>query len=46
MATTSIDIDTLVTRTPGLHGGHPHIAGKGITVRRVFTWEKRGLNAE
>ncbi len=46
MTTTSMDIGTLVTRTPGLHGGAPHIAGKGITVRRIATWYKRGLNAE
>ncbi|MGF1525121.1 MAG: DUF433 domain-containing protein [Leptolyngbyaceae cyanobacterium] len=46
MTPTFIDIGTLVTRTPGLHGGSPHIAGKGITVRRIVTWYKRGLNAE
>jgi uncharacterized protein (DUF433 family) len=45
MATT-IDIGTLITTTPGLHGGCPHIIGKGITVRRIVTWYKRGLNAE
>jgi uncharacterized protein (DUF433 family) len=42
----SIDIGTLITRTPGLHGGCPHIFGKGVTVRRIVTWYKRGLNAE
>ncbi len=42
----SIDIGTLITRTPGLHGGCPHIVGKGVTVRRIVTWYKRGLNAE
>jgi uncharacterized protein (DUF433 family) len=41
-----IDIGTLITRTPGLHGGCPHIVGKGVTVRRIVTWYKRGLNAE
>ncbi|ASC74278.1 hypothetical protein XM38_052530 [Halomicronema hongdechloris C2206] len=46
MTTASTNIGTLVTRTPGLHGGSPHISGKGITVRRVVTWYKRGLNAE
>lgn len=46
MPTTSIDIGTLITRTPGLHGGCPHIAGKGVTVRRIASWYKRGLNAE
>ena len=42
----SIDIGTLITRTPELHGGCPHILGKGVTVRRIVTWYKRGLNAE
>ncbi|MGB7442144.1 MAG: DUF433 domain-containing protein [Coleofasciculaceae cyanobacterium] len=46
MTTISIDIGTLITRTPGLDGGCPHIAGKGVTVRRIVTWYKRGLNAE
>jgi uncharacterized protein (DUF433 family) len=41
-----INIGSLITTTPGLHGGCPHILGKGITVRRIVTWYKRGLNAE
>jgi uncharacterized protein (DUF433 family) len=45
-AAISIDIGTLITRTPGLHGGCPHIVGKGVTVRRIVTWYKRGFNAE
>ena len=44
--TTTIDIGTLITTTPGLHNGCPHIIGKGITVRRIVTWYKRGLNSE
>lgn len=44
--TTTIDIGTLITTTPGLHNGSPHIIGKGVTVRRIVTWYKRGLNAE
>jgi uncharacterized protein (DUF433 family) len=46
MMTTTIDIGTLITSTPTLHNGSPHIIGKGITVRRIVTWYKRGLNAE
>ncbi|PZO40703.1 MAG: hypothetical protein DCF17_11665 [Shackletoniella antarctica] len=46
MATSTIDIGTLITQTPGLHGGTPHIAGKGVTVRRIVEWYKRGLTAE
>jgi len=37
----------LITRTPGLHNGVPHIAGKGVTVRRIVFWTKeRGLTPE
>jgi uncharacterized protein (DUF433 family) len=46
MTTASLDIGTLVTCTPGLHGGAPHITGKGVTGRKIITWYKRGLNAE
>jgi uncharacterized protein (DUF433 family) len=44
--TTTINIGTLITTTPGLHNGSPHIIGKGVTVRRIVTWYKRGLNGE
>lgn len=44
--TISIDIGSLIARTPGLHGGCPHVVGKGVTVRRIVIWYKRGLNAE
>lgn len=46
MAVTTINIGTLVTHTPELHGGSPHISGKGVTVRRVVSWYKRGLSPE
>ncbi len=46
MAGTTIDIGTLITRTIGLHGSSPHILGKGITVRRIVCWYKRGLTPE
>ncbi|AFY88030.1 MAG: hypothetical protein CLLPBCKN_001961 [Chroococcidiopsis cubana SAG 39.79] len=46
MTTTTVDIGTLIDRTPGLHGGVPHISGKGVTVRRIVSWYKRGLAAE
>jgi uncharacterized protein (DUF433 family) len=46
MSAPTIDIGTLITKTPGLHGGCPHIEGKGITVRRIVSWYKRGLTAE
>ncbi|MBW4613500.1 MAG: DUF433 domain-containing protein [Desmonostoc vinosum HA7617-LM4] len=44
--TTTVDIGTLISQTPGLHNGVPHISGKGVTVRRVVFWYKRGLAAE
>jgi len=46
MATVAIDIGTLIGRTPGLHGGVPHIVGKGVTVRRIVSWHQRGLMPE
>lgn len=44
--TTTVDIGTLIDRTPGIHSGVPHISGKGVTVRRIVSWYKRGLTAE
>ncbi len=46
MTATTIDIGTLITRTRGLHGGSPHILGKGVTVRRIVSWYKRGFTPE
>lgn len=44
--TTETDIGTLITRTPGLHGGRPHVAGSGVTVGRIVTWYKLGFMPE
>ncbi|MBW4646053.1 MAG: DUF433 domain-containing protein [Goleter apudmare HA4340-LM2] len=46
MTATTVDIGTLISRTPGLHGGVPHISNKGVTVRSIVSWYKRGLVAE
>jgi len=47
MATTSpIDIGTLITRTPGVRGGRPCIAGTGVSVMRIAGWYKQGWIAE
>ncbi|MEO1390172.1 MAG: DUF433 domain-containing protein [Cyanobacteria bacterium J06634_6] len=46
MATATIDIGTLITSTPGLHGGKPHIFDKGVMVRTIAFQYKKGLNAE
>ena len=43
---TAIDIGMLITRTPGIHGGRPHVAGTGVTVQRIAGWYKLGLNPE
>ncbi|GAB4201425.1 MAG: hypothetical protein Fur006_53860 [Coleofasciculaceae cyanobacterium] len=43
---TVIDIGTLITRNPGIHGGCPIIAGTGVTVRRIAADYKMGLSAE
>ena len=40
------DIGTLITQTAGIHGGRPHIAGTGVTVRRIVMWYKLGLTPE
>ena len=40
------DIGTLITRTPGLRGGRPHIAGTGVSVQRIATWYQLGVRPE
>lgn len=40
------DIGTFIVRTPKIRGGRPHIAGTGVTVRRIVGWYKLGLTAE
>lgn len=46
MATTTIDIGTLITSSPEIRGGQPHIAGTGLTVRRIVGWYQLGLMLE
>lgn len=36
MAATEVDIGTMITRTPGVRGGRPHVVGAGVTVRRII----------
>jgi len=40
------DIGTYIVRTPKIRGGRPHIAGTGVTVRRIVGWYKLGLSPE
>jgi uncharacterized protein (DUF433 family) len=41
-----VEIGSLITRTPGIKGGIPHIAGTGVTVRTVVRWHRAGLVPE
>src|SRR3954452_23401469 len=40
------DIGTLIVRSPDIRGGRPRLAGTGVTVRRIVSWYKLGLDAE
>ncbi len=42
----TVEIGTLITRTPGIKGGTPHIAGTGVTVRTIVRWHNAGLLPE
>jgi uncharacterized protein (DUF433 family) len=41
-----IDIGTLITRSPGIVGGRPRIAGTGVSVRRIAVLSNQGCMAE
>jgi uncharacterized protein (DUF433 family) len=45
-ATAQVDIGAMITRTPGIKGGTPHIAGTGVTVRTIVRYHQSGLEAE
>src|SRR5438445_5966434 len=42
----TVEIGSLIARTPEVRGGRPHIAGTGVTVRRIVMWYKLGLTPE
>jgi uncharacterized protein (DUF433 family) len=44
--TVTVDIGTLIVRSPEIRNGQPRIAGTGVTVRRIVGWYKLGLNPE
>jgi uncharacterized protein (DUF433 family) len=46
MTTATVDIGTLITRSPEIRGGRPRIAGTGVTVQRIVGWYKMGLSPE
>lgn len=45
-APATVEIGTLITRTPGIKGCTPHIAGTGVTVRTIVRWHQSGLEPE
>jgi uncharacterized protein (DUF433 family) len=45
-AQTTIDIGTLITRSPGIKNGVPRIAGTGTTVRTIARLHQQGLSPE
>lgn len=45
-AQTAVDISSLVTRTQGVKGGRPCIAGTGVTVKRIVGWHRLGMAPE
>lgn len=46
IAATPVEIGDLISRTPGIKSGTPHIAGTGVTVRTLVRWYKLGMSAE
>ncbi len=44
--TTTVNIGTLIARSPDKFEDKPYIAGTGITVRRIVGWYKLGYEAE
>ena len=42
----TVEIGSLITRTPGVKGGCPCVAGTGVTVHRVAGWYQQGLSPE
>lgn len=42
----SVEINSLLTRSPEIRGGRPCVAGTRTTVQRIAVWYKMGLSAE
>ena len=43
---TQVEIGDMISRTPGIKGGTPHIAGTGVTVRTIVRFYKLGMSPE
>jgi len=42
----TVDVGTLIDRSPEIRKGQPCIAGTGVTVRRIAGWHNLGLAPE
>lgn len=42
----TVEIGTLIERSPEIRGGRPRIAGTGVTVRRIVGWHQQGLTPQ
>lgn len=45
-ATATIEIGSLIVRSPGIKHGSPHIADTGVLVRTIARWSMQGLLPE
>ena len=41
-----VEIGSLIACTPGIKGGCPHVAGTGVTVKRIAGWHRLGMDPE
>ena len=46
LVATQVEIGGMISRTPGIKSGTPHIAGTGVTVRTIVRWNRAGLLPE
>ena len=46
MAAVTVDIRTLIARTPEIRAGRPRVAGTGVTVGRIVSWYEPGSSPE
>ena len=42
----SVDIGTLIGRSPGIKRGSPHLSGTSVLVRTIVRWHQSGLLPE
>lgn len=42
----TVNIGTLIDRSPSIHNNRPKVAGTGVTVRRIAGWYTRGCTPE